>query len=68
MECFEKVVEGFELLTVFAKRYILDVWQSSECGSAADTFSSLGKKLMQLQELSRLFKGRNIKFSSFCLQ
>ena len=68
MECFEKVVESFELLTIFVKRYILDVWQSSEYGSAADTFSSLGKKLMQLQELSRLFKGRNIKLSSFCLQ
>ena len=26
MEYFEKVVDGFELLTIFAKRFILDVW------------------------------------------
>ena len=48
MDCFEKVVDGFELLTIFAKLCILDVWQGSEYGSAADTYSSLGKKLMQL--------------------
>ena len=68
MECFEKVVDGFELLTIFAKRSILDVWQGSEYGPAADTYSSLGKKLMQLQELSRLFKDRNIRLSSYCWQ
>ena len=54
MECLEKVVNGFELLTIFAKLSILDVWQGSEYGSAADTYSRLGKKLMQLQELSKL--------------
>ena len=48
MECFEKIVDGFELLTIFAKRSILDVWQASEYGSAADTYFNLGKKLMQL--------------------
>ena len=68
MECFEKVVDGFELLTIFAKRSILDAWEGSEYGSAVGTYSSLGKKLMQLQELSRLFKDRNIRFSSYCLQ
>ena len=68
MECFEKAVDGFELLTILAKPFILDIWQDSEYGSAADTYSSLGKKLMQLQELSRLLKGRNIKLSSYCLQ
>ena len=65
--CFEKVVDGFELLTIFGKRSILVVWQGSEYGSAADNYSSLGKKLMSLQELSRLFKDRNIKLSSYCL-
>ena len=55
MECFEKVVDGFELLTIFAKLSILDVWQGSEYGSAADTYSSLEKKRMQLEELSNLF-------------
>ena len=61
MERFEKIVEGFELLTVFAKRSILDVWQGSECASANDTHFSLGKKLIQQQELSKLFKGKNMK-------
>ena len=67
MERFAKLVDGFELLTIFAKRSILDVWQGSECGFAADTYSSLGKKLMQLQELLRLFKDKNIHLSSYCL-
>ena len=49
MECFEKVVDDFELLTILGKRSILDVWQGFEYGSATDTYSSLGKKLMQLQ-------------------
>ena len=56
MACFEKVVDGFELLTSFTKRSILDVWQGSDYGSAADNYSSLVKKLMQWQEISRLFK------------
>ena len=29
MEHFGKIVEGFELSTIFAKRSILDVWQGS---------------------------------------
>ena len=64
MDCFEKVVDGFELLTIFPKLSILDVWQGFEYGSAADTYSSLGKKLMQLENL---FKGRNMKIPSYCL-
>ena len=68
MERLEKVVDGFELLTVFGKRSILDASEGSEYGSAVGTYSSLGKKLMQLQELSRLFKDRNIRLSSYCLQ
>ena len=49
MECFEKVVDDFELLTILGKSSILDVWQGFEYGSVTDTYSSLGKKLMQLQ-------------------
>ena len=47
MERFEKIVEGFEPLTIFAKRSVLNVWQGSEYGSVADTHFSLGKKLIQ---------------------
>ena len=61
MKRFEKIVEVFEPLTIFAKRSILDVWQGSEYFSPADTHFSLGKKLIKQQELSRLFKGRNVK-------
>ena len=61
MERFEKIVEVFEPLTIFAKRSILDIWQRSEYASAADTYFNLGKKLIQQQELSRLFKCRNVK-------
>ena len=61
MERLEKIIEDFEPLTFFAKRSILNVWQGSEYAPAADTYFGLGKKLIQLQELSRLFKGRNIK-------
>ena len=57
MERFEKIVECFEPLT----RSILDVWQGSEYVFTADIYFILGKKLMQQQELSRLFKGRNMK-------
>ena len=49
MECFEKVVDDFELLTILGKRSILGFWQGFEYGSATDAYSSLGKKLMQLQ-------------------
>ena len=66
--CFEKVVDGFELLTIFAKRSILDIWRGSEYNSAVDKYSSLRKKLMRLQKLSRLLKDRNIKLTSYCLQ
>ena len=65
--CFEKVVDGFELLTIFAKRSILDIWHGSEYGSAVDNYSSLRKKLIRLQKLSRLLKDRNIKLTSYCL-
>ena len=61
MERLEKIVEGFESLTIFAKHSILDVCQGSEYASAADTHFSLGKKLIQQQELSRFFKGRKMK-------
>ena len=30
MDCFEEVIDGFELLTIFPKLSILDVWQGSE--------------------------------------
>ena len=30
MQCFANIVKGFQPLTIFAKRYILDVWQCSE--------------------------------------
>ena len=33
MESFAKIVNGFQSLTIFAKRYILDVWQGSEYAS-----------------------------------
>ena len=58
MDLFEKVVDCVELPTIFTKHSILDVWQGSEYDSAASTSSSLGKKLIQLEELSILFKGR----------
>ena len=47
MEFFEKVVEGFQPLTIFGKRSILDVWQGSEYASDAETYFGLGKKLIQ---------------------
>ena len=39
MECFEKVVDGFELFSIFAKRSILEAWQGCEYGSTPDTQS-----------------------------
>ena len=33
MELFEKLVNGFQLLTIFIKSSILDVWQGSEYAS-----------------------------------
>ena len=33
MERFEKIVNSFHLLTVFAKRFIVDVWQSFKYAS-----------------------------------
>ena len=47
MERFEKIIEGFEPLTILAKRSILNVWQRSEYASAADSYFVLGKKLIQ---------------------
>ena len=47
MERFENIIEGFEPLTVFAKRSILDVWQGSEYASTADAYFGLGKKLIK---------------------
>ena len=47
MEHFEKIIEGFEPLTVFAKRSILNVWQSPEYASTADAYFTLGKKLFR---------------------
>ena len=46
MECFKKKVEGFEPLTIFATRPILETCQGSEYGSAADAYFSARKKLM----------------------
>ena len=43
MEGFEKVVDGFELFSIFAKRSILDVWQGSEYGSTPDTYPVRGR-------------------------
>ena len=45
MERFEKIIEGFEPLTILAKRSILNVWQRSD--AAADAYFVLGKKLIQ---------------------
>ena len=45
MEHFEKTVDCFEPLAIFAKRSILDVWQGSEYASAADVYPNLGKKV-----------------------
>ena len=33
MELFAKIVNGFQLSTIFTKKSILDVWLSSECAS-----------------------------------
>ena len=30
MERFAKIINGFQLLTIFAKQSLLDVWQGSE--------------------------------------
>ena len=45
MKRFEKIIEGFEPLTVFAKCSILNVWQGSEY--AADAYFAFRKKLIQ---------------------
>ena len=45
MECFQKLVDGMELLNMFAKRSILDPLQGSKYDSAA-LHLCLGKKLM----------------------
>ena len=38
---FEKIVNGFYLLTVFGKKSILDVWHALDCVSAAPVPTSL---------------------------
>ena len=47
MERFGKIIEGFEPSTIFAERSILDIWQGSEYASAAGSYFSLAKKLIQ---------------------
>ena len=31
MESFAKIVNGLKVLAIFAKRFILDIWQGFEC-------------------------------------
>ena len=38
MECFLKIVNGYNQLTIFAKYFILDVWQCSEYASNNEVF------------------------------
>ena len=45
MECFAKIVKGLKLLTIFARRLILDVWQSPGYTSVIDHFEKNSKKL-----------------------
>ena len=42
----KETVEGFEPLTIFTKRSMLDIWQSFEYASAANAYFSIGKKLL----------------------
>ena len=46
MDCFEKIVEAFEPLTIFANGP-LNVSHGSGSASAADAFSSMVKKVIQ---------------------
>ena len=41
MELFAKLVKGWKPLTIFAKSFILDVWQGSEYDPNHDLLSSL---------------------------
>ena len=34
IDLLAKVVQGFSLSTIFAKSFILDIWQCSECASS----------------------------------
>ena len=38
MERFAKIVNGYQLLTIFTKRSILDIWQGSEYASSIMTY------------------------------
>ena len=44
MECFAVIVNGFYSLTIFAKKFILDVWQGSEYTSELLKLFSHGSK------------------------
>ena len=41
MKVFEKIVDGFQLITIFAKSSILDIWQGSEYASVTYFFQIL---------------------------
>ena len=41
----KETVEGFEPLTIFTKRSMLDIWQGFEYASA-NAYFSIGKKLL----------------------
>ena len=58
MECFVKIVNGFKLLTVFPKPFILDVWQGSEYASylRKTTLYTSQKKWLMLHYLYVYFE------------
>ena len=41
MELFAKIVNEFQLLNIFEKSSILDVWRGIECASGTRFFSAL---------------------------
>ena len=51
MDCFSKILNGWKLLFIIAKRSILDVWQGSEYISANRgvfmTFSNMNEGTFQ---------------------
>ena len=56
MECFEKLVNSFKPLTIFAKRCILDVSQGSAYASGVHTFSEIETYLEPYQTITGLRK------------
>ena len=50
MECFGKIVKGWNSLTIFVKDFILDVWQRSECASELNRLNLYLHRLVQLNE------------------